>query len=102
VSLLRATTLFRRIFPNSVLSSAGGVSILLSPPPSPSRTNSGLHLELRTRGSKVFDCVDDFDGGKEGGCDEIKKEESLGIALEEARSGGGYVGECCVARKGTW
>jgi hypothetical protein len=81
VSLLTALILYRRIFPTSVLSgansSAGGVSILLSPPPSPSRKNPGLRLALRrTLGSKVFDFTNDFQGEDEG---------NLGMALEDAR-----------------
>lgn len=75
-SLLTALVLYRRIFPSSILGSAcghgngSGVSILLSPPPSPSRKDIKLHYSLRRAlGSRVFD----VEGGE------------LASALEDAR-----------------
>lgn len=89
VSLLTALTLYRRIFPTSVLpcttSGAGAVSILLSPPPSPSRKSSELHLALRRRlGARVFDFTDGSaaGGGRDGNGKDVV---SLGVALEDAR-----------------
>lgn len=57
-TLLTAIVLYRKIFPSAVLGSDGeGVSILLSPPPSPSFADrEGGGYELRTvMGRKVFD-----------------------------------------------
>jgi hypothetical protein len=82
-SLLGALILYRRIFPSSILShsaNSNGVSILLSPPPSPPRRNAALHMALRrTLGSSVFDF------SAEDGKGDVAAEQSLGIALEEAR-----------------
>lgn len=88
-SLLNALILYRRIFPSSVFScvSATGsksVSLILSPPPSPSRKNPDLHLALRrVLGSPVFDSTfDEADVGDE----KLKEEQQrLSIALEDAR-----------------
>jgi hypothetical protein len=86
-SLLEAVILYRRIFPTSLVSRSNGNSngvccILLSPPPSPSRKNSKMHLALRRiLGSGVFD-YSDFTGRKA-----VTDDESghLGIALDDAR-----------------
>ncbi|KAJ3798846.1 hypothetical protein GGU11DRAFT_555336 [Lentinula aff. detonsa] len=59
--LLNALILYRQIFSSSILGSAqnghsSGVSILLSPPPSPTRQDMKLHYVLRrVLGSSVFD-----------------------------------------------
>ncbi|EPQ53596.1 hypothetical protein GLOTRDRAFT_139779 [Gloeophyllum trabeum ATCC 11539] len=56
--LIRALMLYRQIFPSCLAGSAGegSISLILSPPPSPSRKNPGLHKELRdTLGSGVFE-----------------------------------------------
>jgi hypothetical protein len=80
-ALLKAVVLYRRIFPTSIISRTNGT--LLSPPPSPSRKNSKMHLALRRLlGSSVFD-----DGGfvsqmSASGGDEG---ERLGLALDDAR-----------------
>lgn len=44
--LLSAIVLYRRLFP-SALPGSSGVSVVLSPPPSPSRRNAGLRAALR-------------------------------------------------------
>lgn len=79
-SLLSATMIYRRIFPSSFPncstnpSGPGAVSVILSPPPSPSRKNVLLHVTLRTAlGSPAFD--DRFG----------RLDEKLGVALEDAR-----------------
>lgn len=73
-SLLSATMIYRRIFPSSFPSCAAPVSVILSPPPSPSRKNVLLHVTLRTAlGSPAFD--DRFG----------RLDEKLGGALEDAR-----------------
>jgi hypothetical protein len=90
--LLKAVILYRRIFPTSLGScsngTSNGVSILLSPPPSPSRKNAKLHLALRRMlGSSVFDFTDVPGADRETGKSHAKREndESLGVALEDAR-----------------
>ncbi|KAL4246402.1 hypothetical protein ABKN59_009155 [Abortiporus biennis] len=75
-SLLSATVMYRRIFPSSfpACGSSSSVSLILSPPPSPSRRNLALHSQLRIAlGTPV-----DHTTGRL--CD-----EKLGAALEEAR-----------------
>lgn len=82
-SILMALILYRRIFPSSILScaSASGVTFILSPPPSPSRKNSGLHLALR----RVL-ASDAFDFKGEGAEDEkMSEDHQLGVILEDAR-----------------
>ncbi|PBK98782.1 hypothetical protein ARMGADRAFT_1162057 [Armillaria gallica] len=57
-SLIRGIVLYRKLFPSAVMGCGGeGVSILLSPPPSPSLTDhEGAGYKLRTiMGRKVFD-----------------------------------------------
>ncbi|KAG7446878.1 uncharacterized protein BT62DRAFT_967677 [Guyanagaster necrorhizus] len=57
-SLIRGIMLYRKLFPSAVMGCGGeGVSILLSPPPSPSLTDhEGAGYKLRTiMGRKVFD-----------------------------------------------
>lgn len=74
-TLLSATLIYRRIFPSSFPSCATAVSVILSPPPSPSRKNLALHVSLRAAlASSAFD----FDA-------ERLKDERLGGALEDAR-----------------
>lgn len=74
-TLLSATLIYRRIFPSSFPSCATAVSVILSPPPSPSRKNLALHVSLRAAlASSAFD----FDA-------ERLKDERLGTALEDAR-----------------
>ena len=84
-ALLKAVVLYRRIFPSSVSRSNGasnGTCILLSPPPSPSRKNSQMHLALRRiLGSSIFDCSD-FVAEKATSDDQC---EHLAVALDEAR-----------------
>ncbi|KAF9069433.1 hypothetical protein BDP27DRAFT_1325329 [Rhodocollybia butyracea] len=76
--LLNALILYRQIFSSSILGSvenghSSGISILLSPPPSPVRQDVKLHYALRrVLGSSVFDAGSDNDNG-------------LGGALEDAR-----------------
>ncbi|KAJ4468828.1 hypothetical protein J3R30DRAFT_3554706 [Lentinula aciculospora] len=55
--LLNALILYRQIFSSSILGSANsGVSVLLSPPPSPIRQDMKLHYALRrVLGSSVFE-----------------------------------------------
>ena len=85
-ALLKAVVLYRRIFPSSVSRSNGastGACILLSPPPSPSRKNSQMHLALRRiLGSSVFDCGD-FSATEKASSDD--QCERLAIALDDAR-----------------
>jgi hypothetical protein len=58
--LLSAIVLYRRLFP-SALPGSSGVSVVLSPPPSPSRRNAGLRAALRVAlDSEVF-----YSGGLE-------------------------------------
>lgn len=72
--LLNTLVLYRQIFSSSILGSiqnghSSGVSILLSPPPSPIRQDMKLHYALRRMlGSSVFD-----------------SENKLGGAMEDAR-----------------
>lgn len=74
-SLLSATIIYRRIFPSSFPSCATAVSVILSPPPSPSRKNLALHVSLRAAlASSAFDFVD-----------QCSEDERLGAALEDAR-----------------
>lgn len=74
-TLLSATLIYRRIFPSSFPSCATAVSVILSPPPSPSRKNLALHVSLRAAlASSAFD----FDA-------ERLKDERLGDDLEDAR-----------------
>ncbi|THH00729.1 hypothetical protein EW026_g1858 [Hermanssonia centrifuga] len=74
-SLLSATMIYRRIFPSSFPSCATAVSVILSPPPSPSRKNMALHVSLRAAlASSAFDLAD---GRLEDG--------RLGAALDNAR-----------------
>jgi hypothetical protein len=85
-SLLSALILYRRIFPSSILSCASStgvesVSFILSPPPSPSRKNTDLHLALRRAlASDVFDF-----SGEEIEDERPSEEQRLGVALEDAR-----------------
>ena len=78
-SLLSATMIYRRIFPSSFPNctnngNPSSVSVILSPPPSPSRKNVLLHVTLRTAlGSPAFD--DRFG----------RLDDKLGGALEDAR-----------------
>lgn len=86
-ALLSALVLYRRIFPTSILgpdeNSGCGVSILLSPPPSPNQKDVKLHYALRrVLGSTVFDFSGEGDGE---GDVERNKMGTLGIALEDAR-----------------
>ncbi|KAK1221926.1 hypothetical protein PQX77_015254 [Marasmius sp. AFHP31] len=75
-ALATAIVLYRRIFSSSIMGPVGdgngsSVSILLSPPPSPSLRDSRLHLTLRKAlGSSVF---------------EYGEGEDFGRALEDAR-----------------
>ncbi|KAL0070309.1 hypothetical protein AAF712_002801 [Marasmius tenuissimus] len=75
-ALATAIVLYRRIFSSSIMGPVGdgngsAVSILLSPPPSPSLRDSRLHLTLRKAlGSPVF---------------EYGEGEDFGRALEDAR-----------------
>jgi len=85
-SILSALILYRRIFPSSILScaSASGVepvTFILSPPPSPSRKNAGLHLALRRAlASDAFDFKgDDTEDEK------MSEDHRLGVILEDAR-----------------
>lgn len=74
-SLLHATLTYRRIFPSSFPSCATAVSVILSPPPSPSRKNLTLHVSLRAAlASSAFD----FEGRSE-------EDQRLAAALEAAR-----------------
>lgn len=58
--LLSAIVLYRRLFP-SALPGSSGVSVVLSPPPSPSRRNAGLRAALRVAlDAEVF-----YGGGSE-------------------------------------
>jgi len=58
--LLSAIVLYRRLFP-STLTGSSGVSVVLSPPPSPSRRNTGLRAALRVAlDAEVF-----YGGGSE-------------------------------------
>ncbi len=58
--LLSAIVLYRRLFP-SALPGSSGVSVVLSPPPSPSRRNAGLRAALRVAlDAEVF-----YNGGSE-------------------------------------
>jgi len=58
--LLSAIVLYRQLFP-SALPSSSGVSVVLSPPPSPSRRNAGLRAALRVAlDSEMF-----YSGGSE-------------------------------------
>ena len=58
--LLSAIVLYRQLFP-SALPGSSGVSVVLSPPPSPSRRNAGLRAALRVAlDSEVF-----YSGGSE-------------------------------------
>ncbi|KAK7036548.1 hypothetical protein VNI00_011481 [Paramarasmius palmivorus] len=62
LSLFSALVLYRRIFSSSIMGPCSGssVSILLSPPPSPSRHDTKLHLSLRRAlGSSVFESTED-------------------------------------------
>ncbi|KAI0341355.1 hypothetical protein BDW22DRAFT_1358860 [Trametopsis cervina] len=74
-TLLNATQIYRRIFPSTFPSCATAVSVILSPPPSPSRKNLAMHVSLRAAlASSAFD----FDA-------ELLKDERLGAVLEDAR-----------------
>jgi hypothetical protein len=74
-SLLSATLTYRRIFPSSFPSCATAVSVILSPPPSPSRKNLALHVSLRAAlASTAFD----FEG-------KSQEDQRLAAALEDAR-----------------
>jgi len=74
-ALLCATLVYRRIFPSSIPACPTSMAFVLSPPPSPSRTNAALHVALRAAlGSAAFECG----GGRLG-------DEELGAALEDAR-----------------
>lgn len=60
-TLMSAIVLYRRLFPSAVLSSSSaghGVSVMLSPPPSPSKRNAKLRTALRVAlDSEVFDGI---------------------------------------------
>ncbi|PCH44728.1 hypothetical protein WOLCODRAFT_139190 [Wolfiporia cocos MD-104 SS10] len=72
-ALLRATLVYRRIFPASLPACP---TFVLSPPPSPSRRNAALHMALRTAlGSPAFEFGS---GGR-------LEDEGLSVALEDAR-----------------
>ncbi|KAJ3970895.1 hypothetical protein EV361DRAFT_826277 [Lentinula raphanica] len=77
--LINTIILYRQIFSSSILSSvqnghSSGVSILLSPPPSPSRQDVKLHYTLRRiLGSAVFDA------------DGVENGDGLGSSMEDAR-----------------
>lgn len=74
-ALLSATLVYRRIFPSSFPSCATAVSVILSPPPSPSRKNLALHVSLRAAlASSAFD----FEG-------KSSEDLRLAAALEDAR-----------------
>ncbi|EKM56498.1 uncharacterized protein PHACADRAFT_253666 [Phanerochaete carnosa HHB-10118-sp] len=74
-ALLSATLVYRRIFPSSFPSCATAVSVILSPPPSPSRKNLALHVSLRAAlASSAFD----FEG-------KSPEDLRLAAALEDAR-----------------
>ena len=73
--LLSATLLYRRIFPGAVGACATAVSVILSPPPSPSRKNLALHMSLRAAlASPAFDFAD-----------ERLADTKLSAALDQAR-----------------
>ncbi|EEB94581.1 hypothetical protein MPER_06584, partial [Moniliophthora perniciosa FA553] len=60
-TLFNTLVLYRRIFSSSIMGpgNVSSVSILLSPPPSPSRHDSKLHMSLRRAlGSSVFESDD--------------------------------------------
>uniref|UniRef100_A0A0W0F121 BHLH domain-containing protein n=1 Tax=Moniliophthora roreri TaxID=221103 RepID=A0A0W0F121_MONRR len=60
-ALFNALVLYRRIFSSSIMGpgNVSSVSILLSPPPSPSRHDNKLHMSLRRAlGSSVFESDD--------------------------------------------
>ncbi|KDQ60146.1 hypothetical protein JAAARDRAFT_597090 [Jaapia argillacea MUCL 33604] len=84
--LLRSTILYRQIFPSYLAGSQGiseSVSLMLSPPPSPSRKNTVVHAALRrTLGSPAFDYGE---VGREGEGGEGQEEEKLAMLLEDAR-----------------
>lgn len=113
-SLLNAILLYRKIFPSSILShsrgqgyhdaasngapNCSGVSILLSPPPSPSQKDIRVVYALRRAlGNAVFDCnmedrpkaeglVDCADERKASGSGLAWQEEGVvALALEDAR-----------------
>lgn len=74
-ALLSATLVYRRIFPSSFPSCATAVSVILSPPPSPSRKNLAMHVSLRAAlASSAFD----FEGP-------TQEDMRLAAALEDAR-----------------
>lgn len=71
-SLLSATLIYKRIFPSSLASCGPSLSVILSPPPSPSRKNLALHTALKAAlDSRAFELA----GG----------DEELSIALDNAR-----------------
>ncbi|KIK70210.1 hypothetical protein GYMLUDRAFT_213391 [Collybiopsis luxurians FD-317 M1] len=82
--LLNALILYRQIFSSSILGSAesghsSGVSILLSPPPSPIRKDVKLHYALRrVLGSTVFDA---------GGAMEDARDRLVDMLVECERAG---------------
>ncbi|KAL4267818.1 BHLH domain-containing protein [Pleurotus pulmonarius] len=113
-SLLNAILLYRKIFPSSILShskglghhdatssgaqNCSGVSILLSPPPSPSQKDIRVVYALRRAlGNAVFDCntedrpkaeglVDCADERKSSGSGSAWQEDGVvALALEDAR-----------------
>ncbi|KAF5352211.1 hypothetical protein D9758_009218 [Tetrapyrgos nigripes] len=84
--LLNALILYRQIFSSSILESAGygsGVSILLSPPPSPGSRDMKLHLALRkVLGSSVFD----LESGPLGGALEDARDKVVDMLVESERA----------------
>lgn len=76
-TLITALVLYRRLFPSALVpfsgTGRGGISLILSPPPSPSRRNAKLHMALRVAlDSEAFDYV-----GEDAG--------EMGAALDDAR-----------------
>ncbi|KZT28071.1 hypothetical protein NEOLEDRAFT_1109510 [Neolentinus lepideus HHB14362 ss-1] len=78
--LIRALMLYRQIFPSCLAGNTGegSISLILSPPPSPSRKNPELHKALRDAlGSAVFENL--ASGQYSGG------EDKLSALMEDAR-----------------
>lgn len=83
-SLLTALLLYRRIFPSSILNTVTGVSILLSPPPSPGSKDAKLHYALRRAlGSSVFEMED----GDFGAALEDARDRAVDLLLDFERRG---------------
>jgi hypothetical protein len=74
-TLLTATQIYRRIFPSSFPSCVTAVSVILSPPPSPSRKNMALHVALR---AALASAAFDYNTNR-------LKDERLASALDDAR-----------------